>query len=306
MKKFKVLSALSFIFLAIALSSCLGESKTEITQNPQLASNRNMSVIIDRNSADDGAYQIIGTGADYSLSIELTERVFNLSVSGLQLKPGAGSYSFTIANQTFTLDKFGGVMMNIPSYVDEKNNVRITDFKFHYLARGLGGMNIPVWTITYTVNDQYDVRVVPTSCYYFGSTQITDLAEDKTEASGTETYYCVQFDPKTLDGNKVTAFLNVFDLKIPGKQYAESYVIEKELKATVTPVGYTISGVNCKLMTLNNKETDFKVNSCNAVGTFIVPTGEKIPDCLDINFVIDNKYRFTAATSYGFVEDEKK
>jgi len=301
MKKTKVLSLMAFAFLALAMNSCLGDSDTVITSEQSLAATSNMSYVTDLTTGEE---YMIGTGASYNFRFESVSQKMTVSATGLQLIAGAGSYTFEINDVPFKYDSFGAIAAKVESFHDAKNNVSISDFDINYAQRSIGYMNIPVWTITYTVDERFRIRVVQNAIYYFGETKVTDIPTQSSLLDNKTVFYAVSFDPKTLNGKDVEARINIYNILLPDTKVTGNYLIEQNLKANFSANDYTLNGTDCKLFYETNKATEFTVNSASANATFLLKDdGKKRNPNIEFAITLNNKYRLTAVAGLSFTEE---
>lgn len=299
MKTIRLINSITLSVILLALSSCLGDGTTTITTDRAIPATSNMSYIT---NTETGNEYIIGTGADYSFHFESVSQKMNVGVTGLQLLPGAGSYTFNLNDVSFEYDSFGAIVAKIPTYTDAKYNVTISDFELNYYQRMMGQLSIPVWTLTYTVDNRFRIRVIQNAFYYFGTTKMTDLSTTQEIIDSETIYYAITFDPKTLDGKELDARINVLNITLPTEKFVDNYIIEQNLKAVISADGYQINGTNCKLIISgSNKQTENVINSASAKGTFLLKDdGQKRNPNVEINFTMDNRYRLEATAGLSF------
>lgn len=291
---------------SLGFTSCLGDGKTSFTNERQLSEGNNMSYITDLQTGEE---YLLGTGANYNFTFESYEQVTTIKVSGLQVRAGGGSYSFNIVDRKFTYDRFGAIVLDIPEINDLQNNVKITDFSLNFLQRQIAyantGINIPVWTITYTVDGRYRVRVVQNAIYYFGYTDRIQLPDQDIEDQTSTAYFAVAFDPRNIEGNKVKTNVYAYNILLPGFQSTGDYVMEQTITSTITADGYTFEGMNCKLYeNLKTEPTKSVINSITGTASFILKDdGIKRNPNLDLRFTIDNSTQYKAELGYSFTDD---
>lgn len=302
MKKIKFLSAIIAAVAGFAFSSCLGDGSTRITTERNLSGSQNFSYITDLQTNEE---YIVGTGANYSMSLESTELTFGLYATGLQVKAGGGSYTFRIKDIKYKYDKFGAIQVSIPNYTDSENNVVISDFDLNYQQRSIGYMNMDIYTMTYTLDNRFKIRVIQTSIFYFGDTEIKEISTSEIKETNRTSYYCIAVDPKTLDGKKMDASLWVYNILIPGQKAKTNYNISEPLYITYSSNGYTLEGINVKVFEDGSKTPSSLVASnVQGNGTYLLrDDGEKRQPNLLLGITIDNQYRINASVGYSFTKE---
>lgn len=302
MKKIKVLSLITIAFFALSLTSCLSSGHESFTYEKPLSGSQNFSYITDLSTGDE---YIVGTGADYNFSFEATDHTLSIYATGLQLRSGAGSYTFRIDDISFKYDKFGAIAATQGTYTDPVNNVTISNLDLNYQQRSIGMMNMDVYTFTYTIDNRYKVRVIQTSTFYFGETEIKDINTSDVELNNKTVYYCVTFDPKTLEGTTIESSIWAYNILLPGQKDKALYEFAQPLKATFTADGYKLSAINAKIFKDNSKDPfEMVASNIQADGSFILSDdGEQRNPNLRIGITLDNKYRITSSVGLSMTKE---
>lgn len=248
------------LILGVLFTSCLGDSGSTMTMTRQLLPAYNFSYITDRESNESS---IIATGSTTSLSIDFNAQTCGVNVSGLMLRPGGASYSFTIDPAKFSYDRTGALVMNIPTYTDALSGTRIDNMSIRMLDRVVNGSGIPVWNLSYTIDNKYDVVVVQNNIFLFGDSRFTD--EDGKAYETNQPYYAVYFDNKTVSGTGVEGKVYMYNVQFSSSLQQTNLVIDK-VPFRLTSTGFTASADNLKVFNSNNTEqtdlavTDFSIN----------------------------------------------
>lgn len=257
MTNFKIFASL---ILGLLFTSCLGSSESTMTMTRQLLPTYNFSYITDLESNESS---IIATGSTTSLSIDFGAQTCGMDVTGLQLRPGGASYSFSIEPTKYSFDRQGALTLNVPTYTDPVSGTKIDNLQLKMADRAIGTSGIPVWNISYRVDNKYDVVVVQNNIFVFGNSKFTDSKDQ--EYSTDTPYYAIYFDNKTLDGKQMEGKVYIYNVQFSESMSQMSLSIDK-VPFRFTESGFSGSASNLKVYNGSNIEqtdlavTDFSIN----------------------------------------------
>lgn len=237
----------------------------------------------------------IVTGTSYEMELNYTKGILNLSINGIQTSQSAPSYTVSISDIKYSFNEKGEMLINVPRA--SNGVITITDLKFKYRQRTINySMSIPVFDITYTINDAYKVRSIQESTFYFGDTK-TSIIGSPQEFKTDKSYYCVTFAPSTRVDGKPQARLFMYDAKFAPKM-PEMNLMVLELYADFSLDGYTITAPTAKVYTgtVQNpkEEPDYAITNLNLTGKF--STG------VEFDYTAAGRFNSSAVCGYDFTE----
>lgn len=183
----KFVKFFSIIAMASVMMSCLGDSEST-TKEDFTGYCFNYVTDLSTGTSD------MTWGGSYILETNYTDGVATLTINNLKLS-STQTVSLSFSNMKYSINEKGGFVLKAPSYVSSYNaqHHTITDFSLELYRRNIGSSYLPVMWLKFTVDSQYQVRVVYAPTTYVGSTVVTD-AEGKAYTTS-QPYYAVIFDP---------------------------------------------------------------------------------------------------------------
>lgn len=235
MKKIAILLA-GFLAAGVSMTSCLHDPKTsqEVTLNygGEKAFNR----VTDLESGD----VTISVNPNYKMtySVEGNESTGRLTMDMTGISLGIPGLAFRLNDLTFKYDNmtayYGTNAENITpvgtggGYVFDKFRM------YNIIGRVVDGQQCPVYTISFTVNNRYQVTVLPAELILVGKTYATPADEEKMFESK-KPILTIQINPQKM----------VADVQIAKAQFRQSMVetnlLLTGLAVTTNADGYTIS-----------------------------------------------------------------
>ncbi|MDE5809453.1 MAG: hypothetical protein K2H59_04115 [Muribaculaceae bacterium] len=282
MKKISYLVVLVIAFIA---TSCLGSSDSKVELTRTLTSTHNFSVV-QRNS--DHSQAMFNYGADYSLEISVDQQTLSFAVSSLQYWGDQPRTSFRITDVPYKYDNNGAVVVELPTV--EADGVTISDIKLSYLERTDGEISLPAWDITYTINDEYQVRAVQDIVALFGKADVTVI--DTGSQYSTETpYYQLFFDPmKMHDNDMVDGYMILYSAQFAENMPAMNLKFYFSAKFTIG--GFSINAESLKIYTIEGQteteQPEFEISQFSAGGLFSLTSQNVYPYYFD--FTVGGRY----------------
>lgn len=266
----KKLSYLAILVISVIATSCLGSNSSSFEYTRSLQSSANFSVV---KNIETGAESVIANGAVYELKIRPDEGKISVSVSGLQLTPNSGSYSFTIDDATFKYDETGALVLTVTDHLDTSmSGIAINNFSLSYLERYMDGSTaIPAWAISFTINGRYTVRAVQKTTVLFGTSDVTVIQSGSNYTQNTA-FYSLRFDPTGATSNEIKANFYLFDAKFADKMPKMNMAI-LDIPVTIGVNSYSMRADELKIYTVdeaNNTEEqpDFRITDFAASGRY--------------------------------------
>ncbi len=200
---------------AFAMTSCLDDDTP--TQTVQYNLNYNASLVTDAQAAE--AAPMLFAGAKYEFEFNVTASKVDVNIKDLQVSPTGARYSFTIADQKYTVDNEGFVVLSIPNATVPTTTggpVTVSAFKMRQSGATINATQSTVYyDIEYTFNDRYDVRVIQTSNVFNAKVTVTD-----TETGEAKTSY-TSFAGYKIDLEKNVAQVSLGNVNIAGISRSE-------------------------------------------------------------------------------------
>lgn len=225
MKLFKLFIA---SIVVIGLTSCLGNTSNTITQEftPYC-----ISYVTDVNTG----VSTVNTGTIYKVNNNMDEGTLTLEIGNLKL-PNGTYVSLNIADQRYTFNESGAMVVRIPSYTSVVAGMShtITNLNFEYYNRYMGQQSFPMVVLNYVIDDMYAARVIYSPAYYWGTTTVTDQNGNVFTNTAQTSFYGVQFFP-----DKNTAAFGAFSAKFAENMPALNMTF-KDIPYTFSPNGYTL------------------------------------------------------------------
>ena len=282
MKKISYLVVLVIAFIA---TSCLGSSDSKVELTRTLTSTHNFSVV-QRNS--DHSQAMFNYGADYSLEISVDQQTLSLAVSSLQYWGDQPRTSFRITDVPYKYDNNGAVVVELPTV--EADGVKVSDLKLSYLERTDGEIALPAWDITYTINDEYQVRAVQDIVALFGKADVT-VIDGGSQYSTEKPYYQLFFDPmKMHDNDMVDGYLILYSAQLADNMPPMNLKFYFSAKFTIG--GFSINAESLKIYTIDGQgeteQPDYELSQFSAGGLFSLASQNVYPYYFD--FTVGGRY----------------
>lgn len=264
----KKLSYLAILVIAVLATSCLGSNSSSFEYTRSLQSSSNFTVVSDGT----GDETVIATGGVYELRILPDEGKLSVSVSGLQLSPNSGSYSFTIQDAPFKYDETGALVVSVTDHLDASGQgLAINKFELRYLERYMDGTTaIPAWSISFIVNGRMNVRAIQKTTVLFGLSEVT-VAQSGTTYRQNTSYYSLRFVPDGATSNQIKANLYLFDAKFADKMPQMNLGI-LDIPTTVGVNSFSMHVADLPIYTVNGndktEEPDFRISDFNGMGGY--------------------------------------
>lgn len=182
----------------LALTSCDSDDNE---QTIQYGYDYNVSYVTDLN-----ANTMLGTeldGAKYIMDFNLTEGTADVTITGLRLSADSSPISLRIQNATFDYVN-GATVINVPNATSVYGGTHsITNFKYSQSMKSIekfGRISV-YYSISYTVDNRYNVVAVQEDAYLPGTTVVTSTASGDQLDSSTAPYYNydLDYDTNTAD-----------------------------------------------------------------------------------------------------------
>ena len=282
MKKISYLVVLVIAFIA---TSCLGSSDSKVELTRTLTSTHNFSVV-QRNS--DHSQAMFNYGADYSLEISVDQQTLSFAVSSLQYWGDQPRTSFRITDAPYKYDNNGAVVVELPTV--EADGVKISDLKLSYLERTDGEISLPAWDITYTINDEYQVRAVQDIVALFGKADVT-VIDNGSQYSTEKPYYQLFFDPmKMHDNDMVDGYLILYSAQLADNMPPLNLKFYFSAKFTIG--GFSINAESLEIYTIDGQtetvQPDYEISQFSAGGLFSLASQNVYPYYFD--FTVGGRY----------------
>lgn len=221
---------------ALSMTSCLSNSSSDQKYTFGYGNTDCFNRVYDMDTQE---YSIT-LNPTYSFVYNMSKGTLDVDMSNIKLgDSGYSGMSFKLSGMGFSLgeDYFWKTSAKDVIPYGASSSFVFNSFNLNALpTRTIANMGIPVYYMTYTVNNRYRVMVYPTQLVYFGSIAASDL-NNNTDFSITddkESYYAVQINPE-----KMTA-----QLLVSGAQYKQGmnrYNFRvKDLPIELTTNGYVI------------------------------------------------------------------
>ncbi|MBD5198965.1 MAG: hypothetical protein HDS83_01050 [Bacteroidales bacterium] len=284
MKKISYLVVLVIAFIA---TSCLGSSDSKVELTRTLTSTHNFSVV-QRNS--DHSQSMFTYGADYSLEISVDQQTLSFAVSSLQYS-GDQRTSFRIKDVPFKYENKNGqsaIVVDQPTV--ESDGVKVSDLKLSYLERTDGVISLPAWDITYTINDEYQVRAVQNIVALFGKADVT-VIDNGSQYSTEKPYYQLFFDPmKMHDNDMVDGYMILYSAQLADNMPPLNLKFYFSAKFTIG--GFSINAESLKIYTIDGQteteQPDYEISQFSAGGLFSLTSQVEYPYYFD--FTVGGRY----------------
>lgn len=186
----KLIKFISLVLLMAGLSSCFGDTNNTITQE---FTNYCITHVQDSNGGT-----ITTSGTSYKLVTNVDKGTMTMEINNLRL-PNNTNINLVIQDQSYGFSTTGATTLNVPSYTSIANGTThtVTNFKMEYYNRYLNNQSYPILVLSYTVDLQYDVRVIYNPSYYWGTTTVTDENGNTFSNSEVTSFYGIQFNTET-------------------------------------------------------------------------------------------------------------
>lgn len=229
----KILKTFLLTFVAtFALTSC---SSDDPKQTVQYGYDNNITYVANR--ADNTSS--VSAGAYYIMNYDLISSKADVDIKNLRLTPGGDGINLRIEKAAFGQDKeTGATVINVPNATSVIGGVShtITDFKLSqsmvYIS-ALGQASV-YYSISFQLDNQYNVVAVQRSAYLPGSTTITRNSDGSVVNNSSRPYYSY-----VLDREKSTADVTVYYLDDKEKVYPQ--LTFEKLPYTLTDRGISIN-----------------------------------------------------------------
>lgn len=261
---------------AMTLTSCLGSGKQEQIITYNYSDCFNVVTTLETGESE------IRLSPSYSIEFSYYDSKATVTLNNISLPGLPGAISFKLEDLKFSFDKNG-------SYIIQATNVtakgygeayKFNNFSLKFLDRVFNSSTrIPAYYINYTINNQYNVNVVSTSMYYFGTTDVIN-AEGVKDYSTEETYYILTLDPQEKKArlnyrqarfaSNMPVTLNFTLRDLPFSVDRDGVKIQKAeattpyIKDETPNTSYNISELDLNVNTYNGGSLKF---SCNPAGT---------------------------------------
>lgn len=276
--KLKKIVLPAFLLAALAsMTSCLGGDSTQ-TQTMGLSTANCFNIAYDYNNSETN---IIPVGANTSVKIDYSAGTASVEITGLQVSPTSASYAITIADQKFTFDSSNTMIISVPSYIDTERNVTINNFTLKYLDRTNGYYSLPVWTVTFTMDSRYDVRIVQKEVYYWGKSTVNVGGNVQTF---TNPYYGIRFDPTNAVNGVIKSSLYLLDA-----QFSENMpTMNLQMKDIPTTVDLNRFSMNASTIDVSTADgvtqPEYAVTNLRGSGSFGIGK-----ESVSIDFTVANR-----------------
>lgn len=232
MKKY-LLTLSAFILTALTFTSCLNSSHTEEIYTSRLGSDECFNYVKDLETGE----SIITHGASYIFIYNFTEALIDVQISGLQIASNFSGLSFKLPSFKMGADNKKGFYVcsgeNITP-VNTSENYVFNKFSFRSLpARSYNGVSQPVFCLTFTINNRYQVTVLQKDNMYFGTTNGAAI-----DGSALESNYDAAY-AVTLDPNNKKAVLRIYNAKFGPNMMPQTFGV-KDLPVEFNSAGYVI------------------------------------------------------------------
>lgn len=272
---------------ALSMTSCLSNSSSDQKYTFGYGNTDCFNRVYDMDTQE---YSIT-LNPTYSFVYNMSKATLDVDMSNIKLgDSGYSGMSFKLSGMGFSLgeDYFWKTSARDVVPYGASSSFVFNSFNLNALpTRTIANMGIPVYYMTYTVNNRYRVMVYPTQLVYFGSIAASDL-NNNTDFSITddkESYYAVQINPEKM----------IAQLLVSGAQYKQGmnrYNFRvKDLPIELTDNGYRIrTEVNKKYDVWSDKSTTEPVKGqsvSNVLITASLDYGATISFTIDLGEDVD-------------------
>lgn len=200
MKRFFTLTAVALTFAAVT-SSCLDNNGKEPENKATYNYGPVFNTITDKTTGD----VYYNDDTEYQLTIDYVNSTLSVTTTDLKVSSGSQKHTIQISPMPVKIQT-GTVEQGVQSIIVSAENayaitaptqLDITDLSLAWTDRAIGGAYNPLIGLSYTINDTYDVVVMPNTATYFGTVTSTNaMSGDAFTANNIKTV--VKFNP--LDG----------------------------------------------------------------------------------------------------------
>ncbi|MCM1355631.1 MAG: hypothetical protein NC212_04395 [Staphylococcus sp.] len=258
---------------AISMTSCLGNSTSDSVSTFNYGNKDCFNRVVDAQTGETS----ITLNPVYTFRYNFSKESLDAELSNIKLGDGFSSLAFKLIGLSLKQDTKDGFLVSsgrdIIPYGAEQSFVFDT-FNLRSLpGRRLGNYSIPVYMLTYTINNRYRVTVYPTTSFFVGSTESMTTNPDATTVSytdkGGESYYSVQLDPEKMKAkllvagvkfNSTMASQNFTVTNLPLELTANGYKVVSEPGKTyemVDPNNKVIANCSIKDININTQSMDY-------------------------------------------------
>ncbi len=251
-----MLSLLTILAAAsMTLSSCLGNSESEEKGTANYGGSSCLNYVTD---LETNQSFVSTTPPSYTFNFNYTKGNVNIEVSSLQLAQNFSALNFQLPEMKVEADYYFMKMQGTDiTPINVASQYVFSKFLARYSNRVWNGSFWPVFQISYTINNRYEVKVIPTSLLLFGTTTSTLETEDGGTSSdpyiykgGEQNIYNFVLTPNSIDEATSTGISHTLSIRIQDACYDKNMqpldlMIDK-LPVKFDSNGYTssISGDN--------------------------------------------------------------
>lgn len=243
----------------LVLGSCDSSDEEYVTAYNY---NQNYTYVFDTES-NTGS---LNDGAKYGVKVDYTNQTISFEIADIKVDPAKDDIDITLRDASFKVDKDGGIVVSVPSFVSivggKTHNV--TSFYFHHVTRTFIAINtiIDTFEISYVIDGRYAVRAVQTPCAMVGKTVLTDLS-DGTEKTDTRPIYVYR-----LNRNTGKATFEIQGLTYNNKIY--NVLSLEDIDYTISNRGLIFSAQGDVVpKTYTTPVTDMVIKNFSATTTFV-------------------------------------
>lgn len=220
--------------VAMAMTSCSSDEPTEKFTVEYPASGNfiySLDTATGSSTVSEGCYVKLEFMTDYKVNIKVTNMLYN----------GTDRISFELENQTWSINYSTGAReVNVASVSALGSQgayrpVPVKNLKIVNLDRAIDGNYQPSLSMTMTVDDTYDVRIVPTTLFDFGTSEVVTRQTAATYTTD-DTYYAV-----ALDRSKMTADIVIFNAKFATNMPTQTQITIPGVPFTIDQDGYSFA-----------------------------------------------------------------
>ena len=278
MKKHLLLSAL-ILPAALAFTSCLDTNDNRQEQNINYGGSLCFNYVTDMQNPT--AEPFVSLSPNYSFLIEYFSATMTTSMSNIRLTADGSPLTFKTPELKASNTNNGNtISCNVTdvvpegqtqSYVFDKLNINITE---RTLASSTGVYKYsPIYDVRYTINNRYNVRVLP--AYYDVVGKLTSTATGTTDShEGKMSIVSLSLNPNSSAPATGKAKLEIYDVSFKA-DFTESRIIAEDIPYTITPSGVSIhteSGTVYKIKDVTGKEVQ-GAGLSDIIITVDVPSG---------------------------------
>ncbi|MCM1522276.1 MAG: hypothetical protein NC039_06450 [Muribaculaceae bacterium] len=250
MNKFFRLLSLAAIVGAMS-TSCMDDNK-ENYQEVILTygGEQCFNIVTDKETGE----ELISGNPNYKMTFEQIGGTLKLEISNVQFASGYYGLSFKLPTMNFTYDTNTGYFKAngkdlIPT--NATGSYIFNDFSLKMVpTRIIDEANCPIYLINYTVNDKYDVTVIPTTPVLVGTT--TSAIYEGEELSGETFTLENRILSATVDPVKKTA-----RIVIPQATFEEQMmprnIVMKNLPVTISSKGFSVETAEGETIQIYNQ-----------------------------------------------------